>query len=189
MVNGGELELRDAILIDRVGKTELRERWLGTIAAGAAVEIDGPRRGRSRRNASTRARVPTPTRSWRSRERTGKPARKTRESFAWSPGRPGRHGGQVIDPPSIGTGASPRSSSTCAAGAPRAPTAGDTTGWPPSDAEVQARYLEEIQSHGAAGRPKPGQHKELPPSTAAAGRARPSQTDDQSRPTAQDGVR
>jgi hypothetical protein len=41
VVNGGELELRDAILIDRTGTTELRERWLGTIAVGAAVEIDG----------------------------------------------------------------------------------------------------------------------------------------------------
>ena len=42
VVNGGELELRDAILIDQAGPTERRERWLGTIAAGAAVEIDGP---------------------------------------------------------------------------------------------------------------------------------------------------
>ena len=41
VVNGGELELRDAILIDQAGPDERRERWLGTIAAGAAVEIDG----------------------------------------------------------------------------------------------------------------------------------------------------
>jgi hypothetical protein len=41
VVNGSELELRDAILIDRAGSDELRERWLGTIAAGAAAEIDG----------------------------------------------------------------------------------------------------------------------------------------------------
>jgi hypothetical protein len=41
VINGGELELRDAILIDQAGPDERRERWLGTIAAGAAVEIDG----------------------------------------------------------------------------------------------------------------------------------------------------
>ena len=41
VVNGGDLELRDAILIDQAGPDEPRERWLGTIAAGAAVEIDG----------------------------------------------------------------------------------------------------------------------------------------------------
>jgi hypothetical protein len=42
VVNGGELELRDAILIDQAGQAEPRERWLGTIAPGAAVPIDGP---------------------------------------------------------------------------------------------------------------------------------------------------
>jgi hypothetical protein len=42
VVNGGELELRDAILIDQAGSDERREHWLGTIAAGAAIEIDGP---------------------------------------------------------------------------------------------------------------------------------------------------
>ncbi len=42
VVNGGDLELRDAILIDQAVPDEPRERWLGTIAAGAAVEIDGP---------------------------------------------------------------------------------------------------------------------------------------------------
>jgi hypothetical protein len=41
VVNGGELELRDAILIDQAGQDERRERWLGTIAAGAAVELGG----------------------------------------------------------------------------------------------------------------------------------------------------
>ena len=40
VVNGGELELRDAILIDQAGADERRERWLGTIAAGATVELD-----------------------------------------------------------------------------------------------------------------------------------------------------
>jgi hypothetical protein len=41
VVNGGELELHDAILIDQSGPAERVERWLGTIAAGASVEIDG----------------------------------------------------------------------------------------------------------------------------------------------------
>ena len=45
MVNGGELELRDAILIDVSAEPRRRERWLGTIAAGATVEIDEDRTG------------------------------------------------------------------------------------------------------------------------------------------------
>ena len=39
-----ELELRDAILIDVGGAGRAAERWLGTIAAGATVAIDGPAR-------------------------------------------------------------------------------------------------------------------------------------------------
>jgi hypothetical protein len=42
VVNGGDLELRDAILIDMSGPKDGRERWLGTIAAGATVAIDEP---------------------------------------------------------------------------------------------------------------------------------------------------
>jgi hypothetical protein len=41
VVNGSELELRDAVLIDVVGRNERRERFLGTIAAGSAVAIEG----------------------------------------------------------------------------------------------------------------------------------------------------
>jgi hypothetical protein len=41
VVNGSELELRDAILIDLADPNERRERWLGTIAAGASIDIDG----------------------------------------------------------------------------------------------------------------------------------------------------
>jgi hypothetical protein len=41
VVNGSELELRDAILIDLVGPNERRERWLGTIGVGASIDIDG----------------------------------------------------------------------------------------------------------------------------------------------------
>ncbi len=94
LVNGGELELRDAILIDRAGPTERRERWLGTIAAGAAVEIDGQdgQKPPERVDAGPGSRSPTP--SWRSCERTGNPARKTRENFAWSPGWRGRPAGK-----------------------------------------------------------------------------------------------
>ena len=40
VVNRSELELRDAILIDLANPNERRERWLGTIAAGASIEID-----------------------------------------------------------------------------------------------------------------------------------------------------
>jgi hypothetical protein len=40
VVNGSELELRDAILIDLANPNERRERWLGTIAPGASVDID-----------------------------------------------------------------------------------------------------------------------------------------------------
>jgi hypothetical protein len=39
--NGSELALRDAVLIDLAGPTEQRERFLGDIAAGATVAIDG----------------------------------------------------------------------------------------------------------------------------------------------------
>ncbi len=42
LVNESEIELRDAVLIDRANHSQERERWLGTIAAGAAVVIDGP---------------------------------------------------------------------------------------------------------------------------------------------------
>jgi hypothetical protein len=42
VVNGSDLELRDAILIDLANPNERRERWLGTIAAGASIDIDGP---------------------------------------------------------------------------------------------------------------------------------------------------
>ena len=94
VVNGGELELRDAILIDQAGPDERRERWLGTIAAGATVEIDGPAVRETARARRRRALAPTRTRSWRSCARTGKTARKTRVSFAWSPGSPGRPAGK-----------------------------------------------------------------------------------------------
>jgi hypothetical protein len=40
LVNGGNLELRDAMLVDQAGPAERVERWLGTIAAGASVELD-----------------------------------------------------------------------------------------------------------------------------------------------------
>jgi hypothetical protein len=42
VVNGSDLELRDAILIDVSGPADKRERWLGTIAAGAAATLGGP---------------------------------------------------------------------------------------------------------------------------------------------------
>jgi hypothetical protein len=42
VVNGTGLELRDAILIDLAGPGQRRERFLGTIPAGASVEIGGP---------------------------------------------------------------------------------------------------------------------------------------------------
>ena len=60
MVNGSELELRDAILIDQAGPAERRERWLGTIAAGAAVEIDGPAGAETAGTRRRRAPAPTP---------------------------------------------------------------------------------------------------------------------------------
>jgi len=40
VVNGTELELRDAVLIDLAGPNERRERYLGTIAPGASVAIE-----------------------------------------------------------------------------------------------------------------------------------------------------
>ena len=63
VVNGSELELRDAVLIDLAGPNERRERYLGTIAPGASVAIDRAARRRSRR----RGRVgPRPRRRTRS---------------------------------------------------------------------------------------------------------------------------
>jgi hypothetical protein len=43
LVNGSELELRDATLVDFTGPTQRTERYLGTIAAGASLEIDTTR--------------------------------------------------------------------------------------------------------------------------------------------------
>jgi hypothetical protein len=40
--NGGDVELKDAILVDVSASADKRERFLGNIAAGASVPIEGP---------------------------------------------------------------------------------------------------------------------------------------------------
>ncbi len=42
VVNGADIELRDAVLVDLSESDEPNERWLGTIAPGGSVAIDGP---------------------------------------------------------------------------------------------------------------------------------------------------
>jgi hypothetical protein len=41
LVNGTDLELRDAVLIDGTGPGERRQTYLGTIAAGSSIELTG----------------------------------------------------------------------------------------------------------------------------------------------------
>ena len=192
MVNGSELELRDAILIDRAGRIRATERWLGTIAAGAAVEIDGDRTakaaGAGRRGPGSRRR----TRSWRRCGRTGKPARRTRASSAWSPGCRDDRAGRSSSRPSTGSAGSRRSWSICAAARRPAPTGGGTTGSPPAKPDVEARLLEHDAnaSGGAAGATRAGATQELPPATDTSRAVpRPRQADDQSRLIANDGAR
>lgn len=98
VVNGGEFELRDAILIDRGGTGEMRERWLGTIAAGAAVEIDGrdgqkpPERFDSGPGPDVNPLLAELRKNWESREENQGELR----VVAWVTGTTR---GQVIEPP------------------------------------------------------------------------------------------
>ncbi len=132
VVNGGELELRDAILIDLAGPDERREHWLGTIAAGAAVDIDGAaRREHCPRRVETGPGPDANPVPGRIACNLGAPRTKTRVSSGWLPGSPGTPAGKSSSRPSIGTGGSPRSWFICAAVARPVPTAGATTGSPP----------------------------------------------------------
>ncbi len=133
LVNGGELELRDAILIDRAGPDAQRERWLGSIAAGAVVELGG-----------TAAEQPPDAhrgRPWSRRQpylggiahELGTPRRKSGRA---SPGRLGRRDDRRASD-RAGRRSAPRFHrgrlSICAAAARRVPTAGATTGSPPGN--------------------------------------------------------
>jgi len=42
VINESEVELKDAVFIDSTGQGKRRERYLGTIKAGASLEIEGP---------------------------------------------------------------------------------------------------------------------------------------------------
>ena len=101
VVNGSELELRDAMLIDINGpdRRQRKERYLGTIAAGGLGRDRRGGRGDGPGARSTPARAPTRTRS--SRE-----LRTTWERRDENPGEirlvawvPRTMPGQVIEPP------------------------------------------------------------------------------------------
>ena len=73
VVNGGELELRDAILIDQAGPAERRRALAGYDRRGRRRRDRRTRTARNRPSASQRARAPTRTRFWRNCARTGNP--------------------------------------------------------------------------------------------------------------------
>ena len=128
VVNGSELELRDAILIDQAGPAERVERWLGTIAAGASVEIDGRDDEKPPERVDTGPGPDANPFLCGIANQPGVPRRKPgRDPPGGLGGRPGT-AGKSLSQPSIGIGASLRLSSTCVAAARPAPTAGGTTG-------------------------------------------------------------
>jgi hypothetical protein len=98
LVNGSELELRDAVLIDLSGEKAGRERALGTIAAGGSVEL-GQATGEGPAGDVKVEPGPDPNSvlkelrtAWESREENKGELR----LVAWVAGTPG---GQVIEPP------------------------------------------------------------------------------------------
>ena len=97
VVNGSELELRDAILIDLANPNERREHWLGTIAAGASVNIDGaPDESIPRRFETGPGPDANPfLKELRATSERREPNQGEIRLVAWSPGTPA---GQVIEP-------------------------------------------------------------------------------------------
>jgi hypothetical protein len=97
VVNGSELELRDAILIDLADPGERRERWLGTIAVGASVALDGshdekpPTRFETGPGPDANPILKALRTTWEPREQNKGEIR----LVAWVPGTPG---GQTIEP-------------------------------------------------------------------------------------------
>ena len=103
IVNGTDLELRDAVLVDLNGAEARRETPLGTIAPGAKVADRGRRRPgrppRSGRAGSIRA----PSSSWSGRRRRIAPKTRGR-SGSW-PGPRARCAGRSWSPPWTAIGA------------------------------------------------------------------------------------
>ena len=148
LVNGGELELRDAILIDRC-----RRRQNFESAGWARSPRERPlrstgRQARNRRTGSTRAPAPTQPASCRVANELGTPRGKPGRTSTgglgggndtWASHRTGRrspsrlHGGR---------------SCICAVEARRVPTAGDTTGSPPASQRPRLVTFEQMQSPG-----------------------------------------
>jgi hypothetical protein len=98
LVNDSELELRDAILVDLAGPDQRKERFVGTIGAGATVEIDGqaqqelPERVDAGPGPDPNPFLEVLRTNWESREENSGEIR----LVAWVPGT---IGGQAIDPP------------------------------------------------------------------------------------------
>ena len=99
LVNGSELELHDATLIDFAGDGKRKENYLGTIAAGASVEIVAIGRHAASADGSNPARAPIRTRSSRPCGRPGSGATRTAGEIRLVAWVPRAMGGQVIDPP------------------------------------------------------------------------------------------
>ncbi len=98
LVNGSDLELRDATLIDFAGDGKRRENYLGTIAAGASVEVVAtaavppPLRVESGPGPDPNPILHALRTTWERREENSGELR----LVAWVPRA---MGGQVIDPP------------------------------------------------------------------------------------------
>ena len=172
VINGADLELHDAILIDASAGAEKQERWLGTIAAGATVEVDGsdgqdpPERLQFGPGPDINPLLTELRTNWEAREENQGEVR----LVAWVKGT---SGGQVIEP------AVDRQRGYTAivvhlkAGPPPSPDGTRYNRLATADAELEAHYLEEVKNkrEKAARGQVPQMPKLIPP--AQRGRVKP----------------